>query len=439
MQTKKLSVIIIILVVLAAGWYLSVKKLSGVDDINAQRELVSQADIYSSKKLYVRAIPLYKEALGYSTGENINIQSKLLTAYENYGDTSSYVKLAEQRIDSGNAEEQEYLNVAEYYFQHSNIEESMSVIKNGIAKFDSNELEKFYEENRFANYSVYTTGYEKILPSENNTYMPAYDGEHWVYLDSDGRNTQIGEYDMAVSFNTNGYAVVLENGEYETICSNGDLYGIDEIGIEDIYCMTNSGMIAKYNGKYGYYNYDFEKTSSVEFDEITATRNDLIAVKSGDKWGIINTSAQTVVDFSLLEVAVNSLGSVYYGDYGMVKTINGWQMIDTNGNIVGENTFYDAKAPESENGYIAVANESGNWGFIDLIGDLVIDYKYSDAKSFSNGLAAVCIGDSWKYIDDKDNVIIDLEIEDAQPFHNGVAQIYLNDGAALIKLKYFEE
>jgi hypothetical protein len=114
-------------------------------------------------------------------------------------------------------------------------------------------------------------------------------------------------------------------------------------------------------------------------------------------------------------------------------------MIDTNGNIVGENTFYDAKAPESENGYIAVANESGNWGFIDLIGDLVIDYKYSDAKSFSNGLAAVCIGDSWKYIDDKDNVIIDLEIEDAQPFHNGVAQIYLNDGAALIKLKYFEE
>jgi hypothetical protein len=101
--------------------------------------------------------------------------------------------------------------------------------------------------------------------------------------------------------------------------------------------------------------------------------------------------------------------------------------------------FYDAKAPESEKGYIAVANAKGKWGFIDLDGNLVIDYKYDDAKSYSNGLAAVCIGERWQYIDDRDNVVIDVNMEDAEPFHKGIAQVGMVDGTAILKLRYYEE
>jgi tetratricopeptide (TPR) repeat protein len=439
MQTKKLSVIIIIVVVLAAGWYLSVKKVSGVDDINAQNELVAKADKYFDKELYVRAIPLYKEALAYSTDENINIQEKLLATYKNYGDTSSYIKLAQQRISDKIAKEQEYLDVAEYYLQRSNVEESMNVIKAGMEELSLDVLEQFYVENRFANYSIKTTGYEKIMPSASNSVMPAFDGEKWVYIDEDGRDIQIGEFDSVLPFNTDGYAVVSINGKYRTICSNGDLYGIDETGVEEVYYMTGSGVIAKCNGKYSYYNYDFEKTSTLEYDEITTIRSGVIAVKDGDRWGILDSSGKMVGDFSYLDIAVNSLGSVFYGGHGMVKNSNGWQLIDTDGNEMANAVFYDAKAPESEKGYIAVANAKGKWGFIDLDGNLVIDYKYDDAKSYSNGLAAVCIGERWQYIDDRDNVVIDVNMEDAEPFHKGIAQVGMVDGTAILKLRYYEE
>jgi hypothetical protein len=439
MQGKKLSVLVIIVVVLVVGWYLSMKKVSGVDDRKAQEILVEQADMYASKQLYVRAIPLYEEALGYNTDENITIQDKLLAVYEKYEDTASYISLAEKRMETGNAKAEEYLNVASYYYQRSNIEESMDVIKHGIAKYGTSELETFYEENRYANYNVKTTGYEKIIPTLNNTYMPAFDGEKWVYIDSDGRTKKTGEFDTVVPFNADGYAVVSENGKYKTILLNGDLYGIDETGIEDVYYMTSSGFIGKCNGKYGYYNYDFEKTSSLEFDAITCSRNSLIAVKTGDYWGIINSSGETVVDFTLLDVAINSLGSAYYGNHAMVETNNGWHLIDASGNDIGANIYSDAKAPESANGYIAVADEKGKWGFIDINGNQVIDYKYDDAKSFSDGLAAVCLGDRWEYIDDKGSVIIDISMDDAEPFHKGIAQVDMTEGASLIILKYYEE
>jgi hypothetical protein len=86
-----------------------------------------------------------------------------------------------------------------------------------------------------------------------------------------------------------------------------------------------------------------------------------------------------------------------------------------------------------------VADEKGKWGFIDINGNQVIDYKYDDAKSFSDGLAAVCLGDRWEYIDDKGSVIIDISMDDAEPFHKGIAQVDMTEGASLIILKYYEE
>ena len=45
------------------------------------------------------------------------------------------------------------------------------------------------------------------------------------------------------------------------------------------------------------------------------------------------------------------------------------------------------------------------WGYIDKSGKIVIEPQFDDASSFSEGLAAVCLGDycplrgKWGYID----------------------------------------
>lgn len=440
MQKKKFIVILFIVIILFAGWFLTVRKVTGVEETNKQNALVEEADRYAEKQLYVRAIPLYEEALFYSTDRIAEIQAKLLNAYRAHGDVMELISMIEARIKAGTAAESEYIEAADYYLDRHSADTAMELIKKGISQLGTKGLTDYFEANRYAN-EIIVTEYMQVTPTADNTLMPAYDGTHWIYIDRSGRDAGIGIYDSATPFNADGYGVVSQNGRYHTILTDGDKYGVDELGVTEVYSMSGSRVLAKYQGKYSYYNYDFQSLTggSHQYDAITVNQNGVAAVKSGNTWGIIRDNGEIVMDFLLEDVAVNSLGSAYAGGAAMVRQAGSWYLIDTEGNRFFETGFPNAKAPESSDGYIAVANENGKWGFIDRNGQLKIDYQYDDAHSFSNGLAAVKLGETWYYISQKSQRILDSGFYDAQPFHNGVAQAGMADGAALIILDYFEE
>ena len=67
MKTKKMLLIVIIAAALGVGWLLSVRTASGTEVIKEQRNLVKEADELAARKLYVRAIELYEEALSQSS------------------------------------------------------------------------------------------------------------------------------------------------------------------------------------------------------------------------------------------------------------------------------------------------------------------------------------------------------------------------------------
>lgn len=440
MQSKKLSIILVIVIVTVAGWFLSVKAFLGVDNEKAQAQLVQEADGYALKELYVRAIPTYREALAYDVGNNAEIEAKLLNAYDLYGDMVSYVKLAEKRISDNTAAEQEYIRTADYYRSTNKLSDAMEIVRTGIGQTGSDALRNYYEENRYG-CKTRVVSYEIVTPTYENTIMPAYDGEKWVYVDENGRDLGIGRFDTAVPFNDNGYAVVSAGGKYQTILTNGDLYGIDETGVEDVQAVSGSRVLARYKGKYSYYNFDFQPLTqgSHQYDQMTSNNNGVAAVRSGNQWGIITDGGGTVVDFTLADVAVNSIGYAFSGDHAMVKDNSGWYLADTEGNRLNDQTYAAAKAPESPSGYIAVGNSNGKWGFADLEGNLVIDYKYDDAHSFSDGVAAVCVGETWTYISAQGRTVIDYSLDGAQPFHSGRAQAHFVDGTILIRLEYVEK
>jgi len=440
MQSKKLSIILIIVIVTVAGWFVSVKTFLGIDEEKAQTELVKEADNYASKGLYVRAIPKYKEALTYDLGHNVEIEAKLLNTYDLYGDITSYVKLAEKRMADNTAVEQEYIKVADYYKSTNKLADAMEAVKLGMEQIGSDALHNYYEENRYE-CKTRVADYETVIPTYENTIMPAFDGEKWVYIDEDGKDLQIGTFDTAVPFNQDGYAVVSTDGQYKTILKSGDLYGIDETGMEDVFAVNGTRVLARYKGKYSYYNYDFQSLTqgTHQYDQITSNNNGVAAVKSGNLWGIITDSGSTVVDFTFSDVAVNSLGYAFSGGHAMVKDNQGWYLIDTEGKRLNEQNYAAAKAPESSDGYIAVGDSNGKWGFADLEGNLVIDYKYDDAYSFSDDVAAVCVGETWEYISLLGKTVIDYSFDGAQPFHNGRAQAHFVDGTILIRLEYVEK
>ncbi|MDE6926105.1 MAG: WG repeat-containing protein [Acetatifactor sp.] len=432
---KRWIVVIALLAVILLGWYLSVRTASGIDNRNAQAELVRQADLYAGKELYVRAVPLYVQALSYRTDEVPGIETRLQQVYLAQGDTDSYVELVEKRSVDGTASEEEYLKAAEIYLSENDLKDAMTLLKKGMELYPGGPIGELYEDNRYG-YSMRVTAAVEITPTSGNSLMPAFDGSKWGYINAGGKFILPAVYDTAVPFNNGGYGVVSMDGTYYTILTTGEKYGIDETPVNDVYGINNAYIVAQSNGKYGYYTADFVCAfPELQFDEMTMNSCGVFAARSGDKWAVISDSGEAVTDYIYEDVAVSSLNQVFAGNMGMVKSGGLWYLIDVEGNRVSENGFADAKAPESSN-YIAVADENGKWGFIDRSGQLVIDYQYNDAWSFSNHLAAVRVVDTWGYISERNELVITEALESAMPFHNYSAQVTFLDQAAMITLEY---
>ena len=67
---------------------------------------------------------------------------------------------------------------------------------------------------------------------------------------------------------------------------------------------------------------------------------------------------------------------------------------------------------------------SGEWGYVNRAGKVVITPKYSFAGPFSEGLAAVCSDDAkWGYIDTKGRVKVPLRYNSAGSFSEGLATV----------------
>lgn len=443
MKNKRMLLVLVFAVIILLGWAVTIRTVSGTEVIGEQNELVNEADGYAAKELYVRAIPLYEEAVKLNTERVSEIEAKLLACYESYGDQTSYIDLVEKRAAEGTALEQEYLTAASYYIKKSKLSQALELVKTGIGKLDSQALKDYFEANRYT-YTTRSTKFIEIIPTEHNDIMPAYDGEKWGYINSSGKVLLNAVYDSATRFDDDtGLAVVSMEGTYYTITESGDKYGVDDGSMypkmTDVRTMTIGRVVGARNGTYSYFNYDFEPIAeSHQYDEITSNSCGVAAVRKGDKWGIITDGGTTVVDFTLEDVAVNSYDCAFVDNIAMVKENGRWHLIDNEGNAVVTEAFAYAKAPESS-GYIAVADENQRWGFIDREGKLVIDYRYYDAYSFSNGLAAVQTAADWGYISASGELVIDLLYESAMPFHDGVAQAKLAGQIQFIELKYYEE
>lgn len=68
------------------------------------------------------------------------------------------------------------------------------------------------------------------------------------------------------------------------------------------------------------------------------------------------------------------------------------------------------------------------WGFIDKTGKEVVSPKYDDAEDFCEGLAAVMLDEKWGFIDTTGKVVVPPKYDWAENFHDGLAGVMLYDG-----------
>ena len=141
-----------------------------------------------------------------------------------------------------------------------------------------------------------------------------------------------------------------------------------------------------------------------QFQDARPFSDGMAAVKVDGMWGYIDRLGQMVIPPTY---------AFPVGDYSSGLSYVGKQFLNKSGTpAFGETTYENARGfkPKGKNALAAV-QISGQWGFIDLNGEIVISPKYDDAGDFIDdgenlSLAPVRIGGVWGYVDRKGRELI---------------------------------
>jgi hypothetical protein len=191
----------------------------------------------------------------------------------------------------------------------------------------------------------------------------------------------------------------------------------------------------KEDGKWGYIDKSGKFVIDPQFDYAEGFSEGLAAVRSGDertgKWGFIDRSGKFAIapQWDHASRFSGGLSIVRTGDIVTGKE----RVIDKQGSYISD--LEAGVMLPCENGMTLVGinvswDDRGvnrHFGFVDESGKYVIDPKFDDAFCFSEGTAAVRIGDAergqWGFIDSTGKFVIDRQWGSAYVFKDGMASV----------------
>ncbi len=207
----------------------------------------------------------------------------------------------------------------------------------------------------------------------------------------------------------------------------------------------------KQDGKYGY----FDKTGriliepSAEFGLVGPFQNGFAQIFVNNKFGFIDKTGRIVIPpvyftgstfengFSAVMTkqsakktnVVGSILSEIDDEFADLKTLAfKWALVDTSGKPltakIGAKGFREFNEARSFSEGLAAVRIGKKWGYIDSVGNFVIDRQFEKIGPFSEGLAAVTKdGKKWGYIDKSGKFEIEPTYLVAEPFSEGMAAV----------------
>lgn len=161
-------------------------------------------------------------------------------------------------------------------------------------------------------------------------------------------------------------------------------------------------------------NKAFEQT----FDEAKPFSEGLAAISIDKKWGYVDKQGNLKIPPTYTSASSFKEGKA------LVKIDKNAFLIDKNGKVVLNLPYKNVN--NFKEGRAGVENEAGKWGFIDSLGNVVIDFQYQHTLlSFYEGLCAVQKQGKMGYIDKQGQKIIPPQFEQAMPFFEGMACVQM--------------
>ena len=274
-------------------------------------------------------------------------------------------------------------------------------------------LINFYEKSRYA-FTFSREAYEDVTAYLNGGIQVKM-GELWGLADGFGKLIIPCSYEYISTFDTanRGCVVALQSDQsVVTLNMKNQIIAKTDINAKQIGNLSQDiAPLQLANEKWIIANSKLVSNNE-EYDNISTTYNSAVAVQISGKWGVSTLNGKVVVPYEYDEIIMDELGRCYAQNAVFAKKggtvylfIGGKQHSDT----------YDDARPFTDDGWAAV-KKNGKWGFIDASGELKIEYKFENALSFTQNLAAVQTASQIRevVVETAENVIVEPEEPIAQ-------------------------
>ena len=117
-------------------------------------------------------------------------------------------------------------------------------------------------------------------------------------------------------------------------------------------------------------------------------------------------------------------------NYSVVDALKNITVDDTQINITQEQNsqFIPFEMPRYYDG-VDLMEMTIQFHYVNKDGEQIIDFKFDRAKSFSEGLAPICINDKWGYVNTSGEIVIEPIFDYACEFNDGLARFNIGSNA----------
>lgn len=418
---------LVLIVLMGLSWYQL--NSNAVAKQNEYNKHVEEAKRYEELGILTYAQKSYMDALKIK--DDIEIRFKVAECIKE-NDERAYLKYCQEILEKHPYNIKIYEILAEYYQQKKDFKSCFEIIDIAKKRKLESETLSTIESNIAYEYSFAYNTFDDVSAFIDG-FCVVQKKDYLGFVDTSGKLVIDCIYKKVSSF-SNGFASVVDQVDMN--------YFIDTEGNKAIvtkkdseyseFGMISDGMMtAVLNGKYMYLDESFNKLFG-EYD-FASDMNNVAAVRIGDSWEIIDRRGNPVGDKKYLDVIIDENGYACRKSRIFAKNNEGYVMLDTEGNMVTNQVFEDAKLFSF--GTLAAVKINDKWGFVDQSGNIVIEPQFEEARSFSFGLAAIKTAGKWGFIDENGEIKIKPEFFDARDFtQEGTCFVKVGNTWQLLKL-----
>lgn len=257
------------------------------------------------------------------------------------------------------------------------------------------------------------------------------------YIKSNGSYLLAPQYeDASVLMGSN--MAVKEDNDWHMINMEGFVVARTSEKVDSLSILSSGKISVSKNGKYGYTTSAMTVPTDLLYDYASTFKNGVAAVKRSGKWALFNAAEEPLTEFVFEDVLLDEFDACINSGVVFAKRDGKYFMYNAEGAQISQQGF-DAVQPFASSEPAAVC-VNGKWGFVNTKGEMVIEPKYSNARSFSIGLGAVCVDGKWGYINSGGETRIEYMYEDCKPFAaNGIAAVKVDGVWMYVQLLSYQK